>query len=119
MFVCLNCDHEFSPRSSNAEQRRCSVCHSRDIILRSEYERIEFAVVEYMKNTVFGIVPIWDIVRTLKVREGMRLTDSFTVALMGKLYRDINSKLAEVNGNIQKLYQKMLEERTRTKRGEL
>jgi len=72
-----------------------------------------------MKNTVFGIVPIWDIIRTLKIREGMRLTDSLTVALMIKLHGDIKKKLAEVNGDIQQLYQKMLEERTRTKRGEL
>lgn len=93
--MCLKCDHPFQGRSIAAEQRRCSepTCHSRNVMLLEDYEEIEFQVLKWMNRTFFGIVPVWDIVRVVVGAKGMKLTDSFTLALIKKLHREINRKL--------------------------
>ena len=111
--MCLKCDHIFQRRSVASEQRRCSepACHSRNVMLLEDYEEIEFKVLKRMNGTFFGIVPVWDIGRVVGAK-GMKLTDSFTLALIKKLHRDLKRKLE--GKTIKQLFEE--EERRRTSR---
>ena len=55
----------------------------------SDYNKVKNEVLDWMRKTPFGIVPIWDIGRVVVGKKGMKPTDGFTVALSKRLYRDI------------------------------
>jgi len=68
---------------------RCSICHSRQIIDKADYDSIRSDVLDWMQKTPFGIVPIWDIARVVIGKRGVKRPTSFTVELMKTLYDDV------------------------------
>lgn len=93
--VCLDCGHVFRGRVDSPDQRRCATCHSREIMRRDDYRQVKIEVLQWMIATPFGIAPLWDIVRVVIGKRGMKVTDSLTVALMKRLHKEITDDLAQ------------------------
>jgi len=87
--LCLSCKEIFTGRSDSPDQMRCSVCHTREIMDKADYDNIKDDVLDWMRKTPFGIVPVWDIARVVIGKRDMNRPASFTLELMKTLYDDI------------------------------